>query len=380
MLAAALSLLLVPQTPPAPPSTPAPPGSFRVVLAPKAPADGEALAWSPKGAKVELAKAGDVLRGSFALGPAAAGNVAVELSRSSGSERYDRLAIDADRDGKLGDAERLTAKSSEQRGKWWSSFDATVQVPFGASADAVRQPYPMALWFVEDPQEPDAPPALRWSRRGWHEGTFELDGKPIHVLITENEMDGTFTRADSWQLGSDREAILKSGPRSLATHAWADGRAFRATAIAADGRELVVEPFDPGITEAQERDQADKLKADRTAKRAAAPLPFGKDLAKALEQGRRDGKRVFVDFETTWCGPCKQMDQWVYTAEDVVAAAGGVIAVKVDGDEHRELVKQHDVKAYPTLLLLDENGAEVRRAVGYQSVAAMVKFFAGPAK
>jgi thiol-disulfide isomerase/thioredoxin len=378
MLAAALSLLLAQQTPPAPPSTPAPPPSFRVELAPKAPADGEALGWSPKGAKVELARAGDVLRGSFALGPAGGSGVTVELSKSDGSERYDRLAIDADRDGKLGDAERLTTKPSEQRGKWWSSFDATVQVPFGAGV--VRQPYPMSLWFVADPQEPDAPPSLRWSRRGWHEGTFESGGKTVHVLITEMEMDGTFSRADSWQLGSDRKAMLKSGSRSLATHAWVDGRAFRATAIAADGSELVLEPFDPGITEAEEREQADKLKADRSAKRAAAPLVFGKDLAAALEQGQRDGKRVFVDFETTWCGPCKQMDQWVYTAADVVAAAGNVIAVKVDGDEHRDLVKQHGVKAYPTLLLLDEKGAEVQRAVGYQSVAAMVKFFAGPAK
>src|SRR5688572_25804968 len=162
MLAAALSLLLVQQFPPPSPPPPAPPPLLRVALTPKAPADGEALGWSPKGAKVELTKAGDVLRGSFALGPAAAGDVAVELSRSDGSERFDRLAIDADRDGKLGDAERLTTKPSEQRGKWWSSFETTVQVPFGSGADAVRQPYPMALWFVADPQEPDAPPALRW--------------------------------------------------------------------------------------------------------------------------------------------------------------------------------------------------------------------------
>jgi thiol-disulfide isomerase/thioredoxin len=85
---------------------------------------------------------------------------------------------------------------------------------------------------------------------------------------------------------------------------------------------------------------------------------------------------VFVDFETTWCGPCKQMDQWVYTAHDVVAAATdtGVRAVKLDGDVERDLVKKYEVKGYPTLLLLDGTGAVVRRATGYQSVAAMARF------
>jgi hypothetical protein len=32
------------------------------------------------------------------------------------------------------------------------------------------------------------------------------------------------------------------------------------------------------------------------------------------------------------------------------------------------------VKGYPTLLLLDGTGAVVRRATGYQSVAAMARF------
>jgi thiol:disulfide interchange protein len=137
-----------------------------------------------------------------------------------------------------------------------------------------------------------------------------------------------------------------------------------------------LEPCAPQLTEAEERERADTLRVDREAKRAAAPLAFGKDLAAALAAAAVDGKRVFVDFETTWCGPCKQMDQWVYTAHDVVAAATdtGVRAVKLDGDVERDLVKKYEVKGYPTLLLLDGTGAVVRRATGYQSVAAMARF------
>ena len=34
------------------------------------------------------------------------------------------------------------------------------------------------------------------------------------------------------------------------------------------------------------------------------------------------------------------------------------------------------MKAYPTLILLGPDGKEIRRAVGYRSVAQMVEFFA----
>ena len=111
------------------------------------------------------------------------------------------------------------------------------------------------------------------------------------------------------------------------------------------------------------------------APRAAKPLAFGGDLAAALATAKQDKKRVFIDFQTTWCGPCRQMEQMVYTAAAVVTAADGVIAVKLDGDEQRELVKSYGVAAYPTMLLLDQDGNELKRAVGYRSVAAMVEFF-----
>ena len=60
----------------------------------------------------------------------------------------------------------------------------------------------------------------------------------------------------------------------------------------------------------------------------------------------------------------------------MVGAASSVIAVKLDGDEQKELVDRYEVNGYPTLLLLDGKGAVVRREVGYRSVAQMVRFFA----
>ena len=337
-----------------------------------APGEGAGPRWSPKGESVPLSGSNDLLVGELTLGPGGAPPVLVMLTRARASGRVDRLAVDCDRNGAFEASEVFTATPREQRGKWWSSFEATVHVPFGE----VSLPYPMALWFVEDPLEPGAPPTLRWSRRGWREGTFVLDGTPAYVFLSELHQDGVFDRRDVWLLAREREALYAPGARSLGQHTWLDGRAYRAVSVAPDGLSLSLEPFDPGMTEAEERERADRLKPDREAKRAAAPLAFGHDLAAALAEAKRDGKRVFVDFVTTWCGPCKEMDQLVYTASDVVTAASGVLAVKLDGDVERELVKQYEVKGYPTLLLLDVDGTVLNRAVGYTSVAETVKFLA----
>jgi len=352
---------------------PLPGAVIEVTLEARVPGEGAGPRWSPKGESVPLTASGDLLVGELALGPDGASPVLVLLTRDRESRRVDRLAVDCDRDGALGADELFTAEPREQRAKWWSSFEATVQVPASAAGGA-RLDYPMALWFVEDPLEPDAPPTLRWSRRGWREGTFVLDDAPAHVFLSELRQDGVFDQRDVWLLAREREALYAPETRSLGQHAWLDGRAYRVTALTPDGLAVTLQPFDPGVTEAEERARADRLKPDREAQRAAAPLVFEHDLARALAEAKLLGKLVFVDFVTTWCGPCKEMDQLVYTAADVVAAASGVIAVKLDGDVERALVKRYDVQAYPTLLLLDADGDVLKRAVGYTSVAETVKF------
>jgi thiol-disulfide isomerase/thioredoxin len=375
MLLSALLVSCLPQAPAASP-TPLPQGAVCVALTPREPGDADRLAWSPKGAKVDLTRNGDRLTGSLALGPTDAPRIAVQLERSPGAERFDVLSIDADRDGSFGASERLTTTPRDQRGKWWSSFTTTVDVVFPKTAATPerRVPYPMSLWFVEDPAEPDAPPALRWSRRGWHEGRLELGGREVFVLVADMDHDGVFSTADHWALAQDRKALLGASSRAMSLHAWLGGRAFRVGHVAADGSSITFAPFDPGTTQAEEKERADVHKQDREAPRAASPLAFGKDFDAALAAAKRTGNRVLVDFSTEWCGPCKLMDQHVFTAADVVAAAAGVVAVKLDGDRERDLVKRFAVSAYPTLLLLDADGAEVRRAVGYQGVAAMVRF------
>ncbi len=345
-----------------------------VKLEPVTPSDKAQLRWSPKGATVALTLDGDALVGSFKLGPQNAAPITVKLTKGAGASYYDHLWVDMNRDGQPYDNEILTTTPNERTKKWWSSFGPTsVPIPV---PDGPTRSYPLNFWFVFDPAEPNAAPQLRWSRSGWHEGTVEIGGKPAWVLITEMNMDGVFDQRDAWFLARSREDLLKAMSRNLEDHAWLDGIAYRPTSIDLHGRTLTFESFDPGITEGDETQKRDTLAPDREAPRAEKPMVFSHDFAAAERQARAERKPLFVDFETTWCGPCKTMDQWVYTAKSVVEAANGVVSVKVDGDEHRDLVKRFAVGAYPTLILLDANGKELKRAVGYRSVAEMTKFFA----
>lgn len=104
-------------------------------------------------------------------------------------------------------------------------------------------------------------------------------------------------------------------------------------------------------------------------------LEFRHDVDTAILEAINNKQRCFIKFETTWCGPCKTMTQHVFTAKDVVDVSEGIVCIKVDGDERRDLVERYAVKGYPTGVLLAADGTEATRFLGYQTVVEMTKFF-----
>lgn len=362
-------------------ATPQPKEAITIRLSPAVPEGRTGLRWSPKGAKIVLTPTHTGLHGQLPLGPVIDGAEPVpttlELTRSEGAEHYDELWIDHNHDGSRAPAEMQSTQPSENRAKFWSSFQSTLMISL--TPDKGQRPYPISLWFVEDPSEPDAAPILRWSRRGWHQGSVKIAGKHVHVLITESRMDGFFDEADAWFLSTDESTFVASaGSRSLGRHVWLGEQAWRMISVDVHGRSLSMELFDPGVTRAEEERREDKLAADRNAKRAPSPLAFGHDYEEAAASAKAVGKPLLVDFETTWCGPCKQMDRWVYTAKKVVDTAQqqGIIAVKVDGDERKDLKQRFKVQGFPTMILLAADGTEIGRQVGYLGVDAMAAFLA----
>ncbi|MFT6107821.1 MAG: thiol-disulfide isomerase/thioredoxin [Planctomycetota bacterium] len=346
-----------------------------------APASEGSLGWSAKGVKVPLEAGSGGLSGAIELGPMVAGvapvPIRVRLSESQPGKGLDRLALDSNRNGEVDAGEVLETEPSESRGKLWSSFNGTVNVPVTAPDGAIRVlPFPLALWYVADPAETDADPILRWSARGWMEGQFESPSGPVTVCLAESNLDAIYGTSDRWAIGSTpKEAHGPSAFRGLDDHNWCGDEAWKMVEFHPSGLQVTLQRFDPGVTYAEETEARDRLAPDKRARRAKKPLAFSHDFVASEAAAKKGSQQLFLDFETTWCGPCKQMDVLVYTAQDVVDAAKGVVCVKLDGDEQKDLVKRFQVAAYPTLILLGPDGQEVRRAVGYQSVLQMKAFF-----
>jgi len=74
----------------------------------------------------------------------------------------------------------------------------------------------------------------------------------------------------------------------------------------------------------------------------------------------KSDKKVLVDFNASWCGPCKMLrpvlDQIAETNTDVEF-------VSINVDDEDELAEKYGVSAIPCLVLIDK-GEEVKRSVG----------------
>jgi protein disulfide-isomerase len=102
------------------------------------------------------------------------------------------------------------------------------------------------------------------------------------------------------------------------------------------------------------------------------------DYQQALAQAAKEKKRVLLDFTgSDWCPFCIQMDKEVLTQRDFkVFAAHKLILVKLDfprkkrvppaeAEQNQKLQQDFAIEGFPTYVLLDSDGTEMRRQVGY---------------
>lgn len=99
-------------------------------------------------------------------------------------------------------------------------------------------------------------------------------------------------------------------------------------------------------------------------------------------KAKDEDKFIFIDCYTTWCGPCKRMEDEVYETDSVADLVNSLfLPVKVqmdktnhDNDEIKKFYsdaenigKEFKVNAYPTLIFLSSDGNILVKQVGYKN-------------
>ena len=96
-------------------------------------------------------------------------------------------------------------------------------------------------------------------------------------------------------------------------------------------------------------------------------LPEGTTWQQAVDKAKQQGKMLFVDCYTQWCGPCKKMAREVFPQATVGQALNPIhVALKIDMEkgEGPQLLKRWQVSAFPTFIIFNGDGKEVGRFLG----------------
>ena len=101
---------------------------------------------------------------------------------------------------------------------------------------------------------------------------------------------------------------------------------------------------------------------------------MSQDLEGALAKARAEHKVVLVDIYAKWCAQCHELDEKTWPDPQVQAwIAANAIAVRIDTDaERKDLAAKLKIGSYPTVLVLDADGAEKKRSLGFQPPADML--------
>lgn len=106
-----------------------------------------------------------------------------------------------------------------------------------------------------------------------------------------------------------------------------------------------------------------------TTQEGAAQPSEGMTLAD-FDKQIKGKKLVIVDYNATWCGPCKQLspvlEAWVKSQN------GTVELIKIDVDENQELAKAKQIESIPYLEFY-KDGKMIDKQIGMGDAASMTK-------
>jgi thiol:disulfide interchange protein len=111
-------------------------------------------------------------------------------------------------------------------------------------------------------------------------------------------------------------------------------------------------------------------------------LQWVTDLPKAQTTAKNENKLIFMDFNgSDWCPPCKELRSVLSSKAFVNYAKTNLVLVDIDfprGKEQPEglkkanaaLSEKYNIEGFPTVIVLDSQGKELSRTVGFNGQSA----------
>jgi thiol:disulfide interchange protein len=108
-------------------------------------------------------------------------------------------------------------------------------------------------------------------------------------------------------------------------------------------------------------------------------------LAAAQKRAKAEKKLIFMDLWAEWCGPCQMLQKKVFptaTAQDALSKVVplSIMVESMNGtpnQEGKQLAERFNLRGYPTLVMIDADGKEIRRNVGALDPDALARFITG---
>jgi thiol:disulfide interchange protein DsbD len=103
------------------------------------------------------------------------------------------------------------------------------------------------------------------------------------------------------------------------------------------------------------------------------------DLEGALARAKAEQKLVLVDIYAEWCAQCRELDEKTWPEAGVKQwLTQNAVPIRIDTDARRkDLAEKLQIRSYPTVLLLDAEGRELRRILGFQKPETMKAWLEG---